>query len=89
MSEKYQEYKCPKCLGWDDGFPKTIEGLKCNWCGYIGKLKEFEAKSYHLHIQSILRVIAFDEKDAKKELEKGGFMEEFPYFDKIIKIEEN
>lgn len=81
------EYKCPKCLGWDDGFLIEDGKINCDYCGYSGKLKEFEAKSYHLYIRSVIRVIAFDEKDAKRELKEGGFMEDFPYFDKLIKIE--
>lgn len=84
---KIQEYKCPKCFYWDDGFPIEKKRIECNGCGYIGDLKEFEAKSYNFYVQSIIRVIAFDKEDTKKELE--SFMEDLPYFDKLIKIVED
>lgn len=79
------EYKCPKCHVWNDIKKETIYLIKCAICGYIGNYIEFEAKSYILHVQSTIQVIAFDEKDAKKELE--SFMDDLPFFDKLIKIE--
>ncbi len=81
-----QEYKCPKCFLWDFGFPITNGRMECNGCGYIGNLKEFEAKRYHCYAQITVAVIAFNEEDAKKEfdiLRKDDFDS---YFDKLIKI---
>lgn len=86
MSE-FPEYKCPKCFMWDDGFPIEDKKIKCSNCNYLGTIDEFKAKSYNFYVQSIIRVIAFDKEDAKKELE--SFMEDLPYFDKLIKIVED
>jgi len=74
---------------WDDGFPIKENKIECSNCGYIGKLKEFEAKSYLCYVQAIVRVIAFDEKDAKKEFDIIEEEDLEPYFDKLIKIEED
>ena len=84
---KFQEYKCPKCSIWEIGDIIENNGIKCSNCGYIGTIKEFEAKRYHFYAQVIVVVIAFNEKDAKKEFEllKDDFV---PYFDKLIKIVE-
>ena len=78
-------YKCPKCHMWNGIKKETMYLIKCTNCDYTGNFIEFEAKKYILYIQSTIRVIAFDEKDAKKELE--SFMDNLPFFDKLIKIE--
>lgn len=86
-----QEYKCPKCGMWDDGFPITNGKMECDGCGYIGKLKEFEAKRYHCYAQIIIDVIAFNEEDAKKEfgyIKKDDDVDLESCFDKLIKIME-
>lgn len=79
------EYKCPKCLTWNNIKRKTTYLVQCTSCDYTTNIIEFEAKSYILHVQSAIKVIAFDEKDAKRELE--SFMCNLPFFDKLIKIE--
>ena len=88
---KFQEYKCPKCLVWDDGFPIKDGKMNCNCCNYWGKLKEFEAKRYNCYVQIIIAVIAFNEEDAKKEFDiivKDNVLDLESCFDKLIKIEE-
>lgn len=81
------EYKCPKCKVWEIGNLIENNKMKCLNCGYIGIEKDFKAKSYLFYTQSIIRVIAFNDEDAKNEFE--SMKEDFvPYFDEIIKIEE-
>ena len=88
---KFQEYKCPKCLVWDDGFPIKDGKMNCNCCNYWGKLKEFEAKRYFCYAQVIVVVIGFNKEDAKKEFDiiiKEGSVDLESSFDKLIKIVE-
>lgn len=81
------EYKCPECSMWDNGFLKEGDKMRCSECDYLGTVKEFTAKKYNFHVQSIVKIVAFDENDAKEEFEL--FKEDFePYFHKVIKIEE-
>jgi hypothetical protein len=54
--------KCPKCSCYTDNNP-------CDCCGYEGKDTEFKAKRYKLRVSISIKVIAFNEKDLKRELE--------------------
>jgi len=92
ITKEKMEYKCPKCLVWDDGFPIEDGKKGCTCCGYTGDLKEFEAKKYDVYIQTIIQIVAFNKKDAKKETElyfRYAIEDEKLNIDKIIKIEEN
>jgi len=84
----FQEYKCPSCSIWEIGDIIENNNLKCSNCGYIGTIKEFEAKRYHCYAQIIVVVIAFNEEDAKKEFDILREDDFDHYFNKLIKIVE-
>lgn len=62
MSKKIERYKCPKC-GYTDAEPGY-----CDNCGYKGEVGGFKAKEYIGTFKVKLYVVAYNKKDAKKEL---------------------
>ena len=62
MSEKFEMYKCPKCRIID------VEPGYCDNCGHKGEVGEFKAKGYIGTFKVELYVVAYNEEDAKKEL---------------------